>query len=139
LAEGLVEAAGAGAAAGARRAAHRLGDRLGAAARREAGPRPSRTRLLASAATVLRAHGFEPERAGGVMRLRNCPFDALARDFRPLVCGVNLSLMEGLVAGLGAPGITAGLDPRPGFCCVAFRAGDTAGARAGGIPRRPAH
>ena len=133
FAESVTEASGPGAEEAVRRAARRLGSRLGEAARRHAGPRPSRARLLASAAVVLRSHGFEPDRAAGVMRLRNCPFHALARDFRPLVCGMNLSLMEGLIAGLGAHGITAALDPQPGYCCVVFRAGGRA-ARGG---RRP--
>ena len=126
FAESVAEAPGPGAGEAVGSAARRLGTRLGEAARRHAGPRPSRARLLAAAASVLRAHGFEPERTGGVMRLRNCPFHALARDFRPLVCGMNLSLMEGLIAGLGAHGITATLDPQPGYCCVAFRAGGRA-------------
>jgi len=134
FAESVAVAPGPGAEEPVWSAARRLGNSLGEAARRHAGPRPSRARLLASAAAVLRAHGFEPARAAGVMRLRNCPFHALARDFRPLVCGMNLALMEGLIAGLGAYGITAELDPQPGHCCVAFRAGGRA-ARGG---RRPA-
>jgi predicted ArsR family transcriptional regulator len=78
--------------------------------------------LLESAGGVLRDYGFEPVREGPTIRLRNCPFDALARDYRSLVCGMNLALMEGLLAGLALAGLKAELDPQPGLCCVALRA-----------------
>jgi predicted ArsR family transcriptional regulator len=96
--------------------------RLGEAARDRAGPRPSRARLLTSASGLLRDYGFEPLQDRQVIRLRNCPFDALARDYRSLVCGMNLALMEGLLAGLAVAGVRAELDPQPGMCCVALRA-----------------
>ncbi|MDQ1013086.1 putative ArsR family transcriptional regulator [Streptomyces sp. V4I23] len=51
-----------------------------------------------------------------VVRMRNCPFHAVAERFPPLVCGMNLALLEGL---LGADGpVRARMDPRPGECCV---------------------
>ncbi|MYS87452.1 helix-turn-helix transcriptional regulator [Embleya scabrispora] len=50
--------------------------------------------------------------------LRNCPFHRLAEDFPPLVCGMNLALLEGLLDGLGATGYRARLDSVPGRCCV---------------------
>jgi predicted ArsR family transcriptional regulator len=70
---------------------------------------------------ALAKEGFEP-RVGpdGVVRLGNCPFHALAAVQRDLTCGMNLSLMTGLLLGLGAAGWQARLDPRPGLCCVAF-------------------
>jgi hypothetical protein len=34
---------------------------------------------------------------------------------------MNLSLLEGLLAGLGAPDAEATLEPGPGRCCVAIR------------------
>ena len=34
-----------------------------------------------------------------VIRLRNCPFDHLARRHRDLVCGMNMSLIGGMVPG----------------------------------------
>jgi len=60
------------------------------------------------------------ERAAGaaarVVRMRNCPFHAVAERFPPLVCGMNLALLEGL---LGADGpVSARMDARPGECCV---------------------
>ncbi|MFI6344890.1 helix-turn-helix transcriptional regulator [Streptomyces sp. NPDC050560] len=51
-----------------------------------------------------------------VVRMRNCPFHAVAERFPPLVCGMNLALLEGL---LGADGpVRARMDARPGECCV---------------------
>lgn len=114
-----------------RRAAERYGASLGRAARRGAGPRPSRDRLLGQATAVLRAHGFEPIRAAETIVLRNCPFAALARDYRALVCGMNLALLQGVVTGLGRAGIEATLHPQPGQCCVVLRTGASPRRRAG--------
>ncbi|MFD3580542.1 helix-turn-helix transcriptional regulator [Streptomyces sp. NPDC058644] len=56
------------------------------------------------------------ETAPPVVRMRNCPFHAVAERFPPLVCGMNLALLEGL---LGADGpVRARVDARPGECCV---------------------
>jgi predicted ArsR family transcriptional regulator len=64
------------------------------------------------------ALGYEPaEDADGTVRLRNCPFHALAQAFPPLVCGLNLALLEGVV---GDGGRVARLDPGPTGCCVAI-------------------
>jgi predicted ArsR family transcriptional regulator len=52
------------------------------------------------------------------VRLRNCPFHLLASRHPPLICGMNLALLEGLLAGAAAGGLTARLDPRPEECCV---------------------
>ena len=70
---------------------------------------------------ALTRQGYEPGRGGdGVIRLRNCPFHQLAERHREVVCGMNLTLVEGLVDGLGADGWRPVLDPRPGYCCVAL-------------------
>ena len=69
---------------------------------------------------MLRDHGFEPTESDGTVRLRNCPFQSIAKDHPELVCGMNLSLARGLLAGLGAGGLEARLEPQPGMCCVAF-------------------
>jgi predicted ArsR family transcriptional regulator len=103
------------------------GTALGREARDRAGSRPSRARLTAAALKVLADHGFEPfAEADGIVTLRNCPFDRVARDYRDLVCGMNRSIMEGLVAGLHATGIRAVFDPQAGRCCMTFAG---AGAR----------
>jgi predicted ArsR family transcriptional regulator len=70
----------------------------------------------------LEALGYEPiEAADGTIRLGNCPFHALAQAYPPLVCGLNLALLEGLV---GDGGRVAGLDPGPTGCCVTIRSKD---------------
>ncbi|MER6401204.1 helix-turn-helix domain-containing protein [Kitasatospora sp. NPDC001603] len=52
----------------------------------------------------------------GVVRMRNCPFHAVSERFPPLVCGMNLALLEGLL-GVDGP-VRARMDARPGDCCV---------------------
>jgi predicted ArsR family transcriptional regulator len=102
------------------RAARSFGQTLGEEARKELGRRASTTRLLDKACEVLREYGFEPLRADAEIRLRNCPFEAIAKDHTALVCGMNLALAEGLLAGLGADAVDVRLDPLPGTCCVAL-------------------
>ena len=70
---------------------------------------------------ALAGHGYEPRRgADGVIRLRNCPFRQLAEHHRAVVCGMNLGLIEGILAGLGVEGLRPVLDPQRGHCCVAI-------------------
>ncbi|WP_217547385.1 metalloregulator ArsR/SmtB family transcription factor [Streptomyces sp. GbtcB6] len=86
---------------------------------------------LDEAMEMLAARGYEPhledagdaeaaEGASGaaapVVRMRNCPFHAVAERFPPLVCGMNLALLEGLL-GTDGP-VRARMDARPGECCV---------------------
>jgi predicted ArsR family transcriptional regulator len=67
---------------------------------------------------VLARQGYAPYRADGAVRMRNCPFHAVAREFPPLVCGMNLALVEGLLDGMGETGLCARMRARPGECCV---------------------
>jgi predicted ArsR family transcriptional regulator len=107
-----------------RHAARALGRAMGREARTGAAARAGRPTLLRHLAAVLRRQGYEPFRAPDrAIRLRNCPFDVLARDHRPLVCGMNHALLDGVVRGLGVAGCRAVLDPQPGGCCVALRTG----------------
>jgi predicted ArsR family transcriptional regulator len=93
-------------------AARRLGAELG-----------RRSHRNADLTGALAGHGYEPRRGDdGVIRLRNCPFHQLAEHHREVVCGMNLGLIEGILAGLGADGLRPVLDPRPGHCCVAIGA-----------------
>jgi predicted ArsR family transcriptional regulator len=98
--------------------ARETGLRIGSEARARAGPRAGRRRLLASLVATLADEGYEPEIVDGELRLRNCPFHALVAEHTQLVCGMNLSLLEGVVAGLEAPWTRPLLAPRPGHCCV---------------------
>jgi predicted ArsR family transcriptional regulator len=109
-------------------AAHRLGTELGNGFRPGAtgagpdAPEVSRRDVACQdMESVLAQQGYEPSRDGdGVIRLRNCPFHQLAERHRDVVCGMNLALVEGLAAGLGADGLHPVLDPQPGHCCVAI-------------------
>lgn len=84
---------------------------------KEAGRGSGRTRLV----RALDRAGYEPiTDSHGTIRLRNCPFDALAEAHRTLVCGTNLAMADGIVDGVGASDTRPVLDRQPGFCCVAF-------------------
>ena len=77
------------------------------------------SRFRGDLTAALAGQGYEPRRgADGVTRLRNCPFHQLAEQHRDIVCGMNLGLIEGLVAGLQVPEARPALDPSPGRCCV---------------------
>jgi predicted ArsR family transcriptional regulator len=67
-------------------------------------------------ATLVRL-GYQPARDGSTVRLRNCPFHQLSNEFPPLVCGMNLALLEGLAAEC-APGCKVRMDRGPAGCCV---------------------
>ncbi|MBL1083559.1 transcriptional regulator [Streptomyces actinomycinicus] len=83
---------------------------------------------LEEAMEMLAARGYEPRledaedapgvsgAATSVVRMRNCPFHDVAERFPPLVCGMNLALLKGLL-GTDGP-VRARMDPRPGECCV---------------------
>jgi predicted ArsR family transcriptional regulator len=114
------------------RAAGQLGESMAAGATdSEGGDLAGQARLL----SALRDGGYQPTvAADGAIRLRNCPFDALVDEHRPLVCGTNLSLAQGLVRGAGATSYLPVLDQQPGYCCVAFvvdKAKSVAGGEAG--------
>lgn len=95
---------------------------------------------LAEAMAALAARGYEPYLEGDgadgrnedpdettstepVVRMRNCPFHAVAERFPPLVCSMNLALLEGLL-GCDGP-VRARMDARPGECCVVIEASKT--------------
>ena len=70
---------------------------------------------------MLRERGYEPyEDDDGTMRMRNCPFHAVAQSHPEVVCDMNLSLLGAAVAGLNAD-VHAVLEPGPGRCCVAIK------------------
>jgi predicted ArsR family transcriptional regulator len=103
-------------AAALRRTARGTGRMLGEEARRRVGSRASQ-----AARGVLAEVGYEPRSDPGGLTLVNCPFHALAQDYTDLVCGMNLDLIDGLLAGLGRADLEARLDPAPGRCCVTVR------------------
>jgi len=117
LLAGAVEADRSGASRAALHGvARQFGTDLG---RRGQAAEPGREDAPQSAEDALRGQGFEPwHDEDGTVRLRNCPFHRLAAQHTEVVCGMNLALIEGLVAGLGATGLHPALDPQPGWCCV---------------------
>jgi predicted ArsR family transcriptional regulator len=120
LASALDRSGAASGAAVVATVARERGTAVGAAARREAGARPGRRRLLTALLDLLRGAGYEPRTKDGTVSLRNCPYQELAAEHRDLTCGMNLAWAEGVVDGLGSPA-SAQLAPEPGRCCVVFR------------------
>ena len=105
--------------AGLRRAARELGASL-------TPPRQAETAAAAGELQAMRAalagHGFEPAAdPDGSLRLRNCPFHQLAAQHPGVVCAMNLALLEGVAAGIGAGDLEPVLEPHPGRCCVVIR------------------
>jgi predicted ArsR family transcriptional regulator len=78
------------------------------------GPAPG----LERARALMEREGFEPSVEDDELTLRNCPFDALAKEQPALVCGVNLDYVGGALEGLGCDGLRARLEPSPEHCCV---------------------
>lgn len=71
---------------------------------------------------LLRRQGYEPYDAEpDLLRLHNCPFDAVASRHPRLVCALNHALIEGMLSGLGGDPDSALLAPHDGCCCVAIR------------------
>jgi predicted ArsR family transcriptional regulator len=101
--------------------ARRFGRRLGGELRSHLGSRASRERRLTALADSLDGYGYQPRREGSAVRLTNCPFHAWAEGHRDLVCGMNMSLINGVVEGMEAKDLVPCLDPRPGECCVTVR------------------
>jgi len=93
-------------------------------ARAAAGPRPSPEQLLACTCQALGENGYEPHGTGGTIVLRNCPFDALAREHTELVCGMNLAIMTAVTEQLHDPAFTARLEPASDRCCVVLVSAD---------------
>jgi len=91
-------------------------------AAREAGRRAGRE-SPGGIMAALRDAGYLPQvDDDGCIILRNCPFHAVARDHVDVVCGLNLELIEGVIAGAGQDA-RAELAPRPGRCCVVVHGG----------------
>jgi predicted ArsR family transcriptional regulator len=98
-------------------AAQQFGADLGRRCRAAADPGLEGARRAVEDA--LREYGFEPwHDEDGTVRLRNCSFHRLAVQHTEIVCGMNLGLIQGLLAGLGADGLHPALEPQPGYCCV---------------------
>jgi len=104
------------------RSARSRGAAAGRAARRQAPGEADRELVERELVEhELADQGYQPYRDGADTRLRNCPFHVLADRYPPLICGMNLALVEGLLEGAAVTGLTARLDPRPEDCCVVLQ------------------
>lgn len=99
------------------RSARRRGVELAERARATDSDAPPRDVVL----QVLEGQGFEPRIEDDAVVLANCPFHTLALAHTDLVCGMNLSLLDGVVEGVPAAGLVAELQPTAGRCCVRLR------------------
>ena len=96
------------------------GSEMGAEIATRCGKATSPSKVRRCLVEVLEERGYEPYEEEGTIRLRNCPFDALAADHRDVVCGMNLAVMQGATDVVAGEQLKPRLDPRPGECCVAL-------------------
>ena len=107
------------------------GRSLGSRARQRLRGKPGSERLLQCGEDILESLGFDPYRTSpSEVRLRNCPFAPLARTFEPLVCGIGMSLVEGIADGVDG-NLDVERDFSPDRCCPVLRAGDGGSAGLG--------
>jgi predicted ArsR family transcriptional regulator len=85
---------------------------------------------------TLRRRGYEPHEDDGVIRLRNCPFHAVAQRHPEIVCDMNLALLGGVAAAVDAD-LRVTLEPAAGRCCVVLEASSPAPRKARAGPKRP--
>lgn len=95
-------------------------ERVAAELGRELAPSPTDADKSSDILECLSACGFEPAESDGVIRLRNCPFDPLARAHTELVCGMNRALLAGLTDG-SPTRLEPTPDNEPSICCVTLR------------------
>jgi predicted ArsR family transcriptional regulator len=99
------------------RVAYKLGHSLGQRAKQDTAADRSGLR------EALRLRGYQPfEDEHGTVRLRNCPFETVAKQSPEVVCSLNLRLLQGLIRGLDLRKARAILKPDERHCCVAITA-----------------
>jgi predicted ArsR family transcriptional regulator len=97
--------------------AARHGEAIGIATRGRAAADDSAESRVDALVETLVDFGYEPRRSGQDIELVNCPFHALAEDHTQLVCGMNLAMLEAVVAQSDGA-LVARLSPAAGRCCV---------------------
>jgi len=103
-------------------AAQEHGRWMAGEALRETTGSPTHDELLGAARRVLDQEGYGSRSDQAGLILANCPFRALADEHAPVICDMNLAIMEGFLAGLGRLHLTAVLEPAQGRCCVRLTA-----------------
>lgn len=118
----VVAGLGPEAAPRARAAGRRWGEYL---ARPPAGGSPDAAGARRELLRVLDEVGFAPEADGSRILLRHCPFLEAAEAHPEVVCSMHRGLMDGALAGIGAPLATGRLVPfaEPGGCVAHLVAG----------------
>lgn len=95
------------------------GRRIGES-RRPASGRLAGRRARAAVVEVLDDLGYEPVDEGSpAIRLRNCPFRAVADVAPGLVCGMNRELVAGILEGAGVDGEAQPAGEAPDCCVIA--------------------
>ena len=69
-------------------------------------------------ARLLEDRGYEPQTESGETCFRNCVFHELADQQREIICGMNHSLLKGMLKALPGAAVEAKLQPAPDRCCV---------------------
>lgn len=82
-----------------------------------------RRAALTRVGEALERLGFEPERDGDRVLLRNCPFHELAQRDPELMCGMNEAFLRGLADGLTRGGAAVRPCSEEGFCCAVIEKG----------------
>jgi predicted ArsR family transcriptional regulator len=100
--------------------ARTVGQELGQDAKRALTAGASRKRTAEALERLAGDHGFDPVRVGRFLTMTNCPFVSLVESRGTLVCQMNLSLIRGMLAGLGGEGMGATMvtPPLGRGCCV---------------------
>lgn len=82
----------------------------------------SHKKALKLACTALAEHGYEPREVDDRVVLANCPFHSLSESHTDMVCGMNLALIDAMVAAVDHDGLECHLDPGDDRCCVVLTA-----------------
>lgn len=104
--------------AAARGRGHVIGDQAVA----EAGDSPSEEALLAAARSVLDREGYDTRAGPDGLIFANCPFGPLTAVHTEVICGMNQSIMEGMLDQLGQLHLAAICEPAEGRCCIRLAA-----------------
>ncbi|MDQ0632740.1 putative ArsR family transcriptional regulator [Arthrobacter pascens] len=74
--------------------------------------------LAGNTAQALADNGFEPEADAQGLSLGNCPFHRLAKDHIGLICGLNVSLLQGTLDGCNDTQHRVEDAPESAPCCA---------------------